>query len=415
MVDPPTKTHAVHGGIDVGEWPSPFSYKTYSGKSFYFVAARALALIALCVYAWAESSTIVLVLAVVAFVIDVGHALIGTAIQMRGLELQQWIKKLVAGDLDFRVEPSGDDEIAMYARVLEALRSSMEAARRLDAEQRTLSEELRAALEQLKASQDQIVSQQKLAELGELSAGVAHEIRNPLQFVSNFAEASVGLVEELSALLAAPDSPESRAGVAEVSADLAQNMQRIVDHGARANRIVSDMLSLRQGAERAMHPVVLNDLVHEQAMLAYHAHRAERPALAVVLEEDYDPAVGEVNLVSADFGRVIINLVSNACQAISERARGAPEGYQATLRIATRRVPDGVQIVVHDNGTGMTDEVRQKMFTPFFTTKQGRHGTGLGLSLSHDIVRAHGGTLRAASRLGECTEMMVTLPISVPA
>ena len=330
---------------------------------------------------------------------------------MRGLELQGWIKKLVAGDLDFRVEPRGDDEIAMYARVLEALRSSMAEARRLDAEQRKLSEDLRAALDELHATQDQIVSQQKLAELGELSAGVAHGIRNPLQFVSNFAETSVDLVEELNGLLAEPDSPEVRASIAHLSADLAQGMRRIVDHGARANRIVSDLLRLRQGSERLMRPVPLNELVREQARLAYRAHRADQPVPAIDLEERFDASVGEVHAVWSDLGRVVTNLVSNACHALSERALGAPEPYRAVLRVATYRDRADVRVVVRDNGTGMSDSVRDKAFTPFFTTRQGRHGTGLGLSLSHDTVRAHGGTLRAVSRLGEFTEMTVTLPL----
>lgn len=404
------KRHDVHGGIDVGQWPGPLDPRTYSGKSVYFLAARAVALIVLCIYAWKDGSTVVFALAVAAFIIDVGHTAIGTAIQLRGLELQGWIKKLVAGDLDFRVEAKGDDEIAMYARVLEALRSSMEEARRLDARQRKLSAELTEALEKLKATQDQIVSQQKLAELGELSAGVAHEIRNPLQFVKNFAEVSVGLVDELKELLGEPPSETTRAEIAEVAADLSGNMARIVNHSERANRIVSDMLSLRRDTERAMRPVALNALVHEQAMLAYHAARSDQPELAIVVEEDFDEAVGEVNAVANDLGRVVINLVSNACQAISEKAQGAGEGYGAKLRVATRSEAAGVLITVRDNGVGMSEAVREKMFTPFFTTKQGRHGTGLGMSLSHDIVRAHGGTLQAESREGEYTEMRVTLP-----
>ena len=405
-----TKGHDVHGGIDVGKWPSPLSPKTYSGKSIYFLAARAVALIVLCIYAWKDGSTVVFALAVAAFVIDVGHTLIGTAIQLRGLELQKWIKKLVAGDLDFRVEAKGDDEIAMYARVLEALRSSMEQARILDAEQRKLSAELREALEQLEATQDRIISQQKLAELGELSAGVAHEIRNPLQFVKNFAEASVGLVDELKELLDEPPSETTQGDIADVAADLSENMTRIVNHSERANRIVSDMLTLRRDNAREMRPVALNALVHEQAMLAYHAARAEHPELGIEVSEVLDEAVGEVNAMGTDLGRVVINVVSNACQAMAEKAQGAGDGYAAKLRVATHRDGEGVRITVRDNGVGMSDEVRDRMFTPFFTTKQGRHGTGLGMSLSHDIVRAHGGTIEADSHEGEYTEMTITLP-----
>lgn len=402
--------HAVHGGIDVGEWPGPLSIKTYSGKSVYFLAARALTLLVLCVYSAEHADMLVFALAAAAFGIDIGHTALQTYIQVRGLRLQKWIKNLIAGDLDFRVEAKGDDEIAMYARVLEALRSSMEHARELDAEQKQLSEELTEALEQLKTTQDQIVSQQKLAELGELSAGVAHEIRNPLQFIKNFAESSTGLAEELAELLDEPMSEETRAEIRQVMGDLNENMTRINNHSERANRIVSDMLSLRRDTEREMRPVMLNDLMREQSMLSFHAFRADNPQLGIEVLHELDDEVHTVNAVPSDLGRVVINVVNNACQAMAEKAQAQGDDYAAKLVVSTRREDERICVEVLDNGIGMDDQVMEKMFTPFFTTKQGRHGTGLGMSLSYDIVRAHGGSISADSRKGEYTKMTITLP-----
>ena len=229
--------------------------------------------------------------------------------------------------------------------------------------------------------------------------------------MKNFAEASVGLVDELKELLDETPSETTQGDIADVAADLSENMTRIVNHSERANRIVSDMLTLRRDNAREMRPVALNALVHEQAMLAYHAARAEHPELGIEMSEVLDEAVGEVNAIGTDLGRVVINVVSNACQAMAEKAQGAGDGYAGRLCVATHRDDgEGVRIMVRDNGVGMSDEVKDKMFTPFFTTKQGRQGTGLGMSLSHDIVRAHGGTIEADSREGEYTEMTITLP-----
>ena len=404
--------HAVHGGIDVGEWPGPLSLKTLSGKSVWFLTARALTLLALCIYSWDHADATVFALAAAAFAIDIAHTVLQTYIQVRGLALQQWIKNLIAGDLDFRVEPKGSDEIAMYTRVLEALRSSMEQARALDTEQRKLAAELTETLEELKATQDRIVSQQKLAELGELSAGVAHEIRNPLQFIKNFSESSDSLANELTELMAEPPSDETTEEIAQIVTDLRENMGRIVTHSERANRIVTDMLGLRQESSGQMRTTDVNRLVHEHAMLAYHASRAEHPEFPVDVIEDLDPDAGTISAVPNDLGRVVINVVNNACQAMREKAENGPADYRAQVRIATRRATDDLIIAITDNGPGMTAEIAEKMFTPFFTTKQGHHGTGLGMSLSHEIVRAHGGTIAPDSVPGEGTKMKITVPLT---
>ncbi len=408
------QTHAVHGGIDVGEWPGPLSWKTLSGKSVWFLTARALTLLALCIYSWAHADLVVFALAATAFLIDIAHTVLQTYIQVRGLALQRWIKCLIAGDLDFRVEPRGSDEIAMYTRVLEALRSSMEQARVLDGEQRLLSAELTKTLDELKATQDRIVSQQKLAELGELSAGVAHEIRNPLQFIKNFAESSGKLAEELTELMSAPSSDEVAQDIALVVTDLRENMGRIVTHSERANRIVTDMLGLRRESSGQVRPTDINRVVHEHAMLAYHASRAEYPEFPIEIVEELDPGTGVIDAVPNDLGRVVINVVNNACQAMREKAGTGSGGYRAQVRLATRATADEVIIAIRDNGPGMAREVAEKMFTPFFTTKQGHHGTGLGMSLSHEIARAHGGVIEVETSPGEGTELILKLPVTRP-
>ena len=405
--------------LDLGEWPGALSLRTYSGKSVYFLVARAVLLLTLSIYAGLHGSTTLLTLAVTAFAIDIAHTVLQAYVQIRGLDLQRFLKRLVVGDLDQTVAVSGNDEIAMYARVLEALRQSMLRSRALEAAERTLSEELRrnnerlrSTLNELRATQDRIVSQQKLAELGELSAGVAHEIRNPLQFIKHFAESSVALAAEIGELLADTErlaSEEARGDIAEVSSDLTENMTRIVSHSDRANRIVSDMLSLGRDTVRELRPADINRLVVEQAMLAFHAACVRHPGFNVDIEQDLDSSIGELAVVPVDLGRVFINIVANACYAI-EAKRDAGVDFAPHLRLATRRLPEGVEIRIRDNGTGMSPEVMERMFTPFYTTKSGTHGTGLGMSLSHDIVRLHGGTLTPVSVEGEYTEMTVWLP-----
>ena len=392
------------------------SLRTYSGKSVFFLVGRSGLLIALSVYAGLFGDTTAAgACARRTVVIDVAHTILQTVIQMRGMFLQQWVKRLVAGDLEFHVDTPGSDEISMYGRVLEALRQALIRSRRLESAQKELSEELRqnnetlqATLDQLRTTQDQIVSQQKLAELGEVSAGVAHEIRNPLQFIKNFAESSVVIVEELAGIAArkeAADSEEAQADIAELTGDLTENMTRITHHSDRANRIVSDMLDLRRDGQREFRPVDINQLLVEQTMLAYHAARAQYPGFNMEIEKELDPDAGDISAVPEDLGRVFINMVSNACQAIEEK-RTRDDGFRAGAPPedhADRRTPSR-------SAYGTTDpawlpDVMAKMFTPFFTTKSTNKGTGLGMSLSHDIVRGHGGTITPDSVLGEYTEL----------
>ncbi|MBV8122058.1 MAG: HAMP domain-containing protein [Alphaproteobacteria bacterium] len=290
----------------------------------------------------------------------------------------------------------------------EALRTSEHTAR----EARLAAE---AALADLRQAQDRLVESQKLAALGQLTAGIAHEIKNPLNFVNNFAELSGELIDELQSLLAAKSTSlpdEARAEIEDLTQTLSGNLARIVEHGRRADSIVKNMLmhSRAEGGERRA--TNLNALVEEALNLAYHGARAEHPDFNIALERDLDPAVGALDLYPQELTRVLLNLFSNGIYAMRERQRTTRErDYAPQLAVATRATGDRVEIRVRDNGTGIPEAVRAKIFDPFFTTKPAGEGTGLGLSLSHDIiVKQHGGSLGVATEPGRSTEFIVTLP-----
>ena len=419
MATPTPMTASDSPQVELGEWPNMLSLRTYSGKSVFFLVARSGLLIALSILAALYGDTLLLVLAVTTLGVDFAHTVLQFYIQIRGMALQRWVKRLVVGDLEYYVDMPGDDEISMYGRVLEALRQSLIRSRRLELEQKELSEELRknnetlkSTLDTLRTTQDQIISQQKLAELGELSAGVAHEIRNPLQFVKNFAESSATIVEELAEIAAKKDrstSEEIQAEIAELTTDLTENMTRITHHSDRANRIVADMLNLGRERQREFRPVDINQLLVEQTMLAFHAARAQHSGFNMAIQKELDPNAGDISAVPEDLGRVFVNMVGNACHAMEEK-RKKDNAFAPALRLKTERTEESVEISIRDNGTGMTPDVMAKMFNPFFTTKEANQGTGLGMSLSHDIVREHGGTIVPESVPGEYADITVTIP-----
>ncbi|MDE0667445.1 MAG: HAMP domain-containing sensor histidine kinase, partial [bacterium] len=266
-------------------------------------------------------------------------------------------------------------------------------------------------------AQDQIVMREKLAALGEVTAGVAHEIRNPLNFVKNFSEVSAELVEELEEVLEEAEgtlSDEQRGLISDIAADLTENLERIGSHGARANTIVHDMLMMsRETGEWRL--ADLNSLIEEHAKLAFHSARAVDPDFQLNLEFDLDPEVGELEVLPQDLGRVFINMVGNSCHATDEKRKrlveaGEASSYMPTVRTTSARTADGVEIRIHDNGDGIPPEVVDKIFNPFFTTKPTDQGTGLGLAITNDIVREHGGTIGVDTAPGEFTEMTISLP-----
>jgi signal transduction histidine kinase len=258
-------------------------------------------------------------------------------------------------------------------------------------------------LEDLKATQAQLIQSEKMASLGELTAGIAHEIKNPLNFVNNFSEVSRELLQELMEEMENGDLEEVRA----LAGDVIQNLEKIVHHGQRADSIVKGMLQHSRSGDGKKEPTDLNELADEYLRLAYHGLRARDKAFNASMETDFDNTLGKVNVVPQDIGRVLLNLLTNAFHAVNERKAAAPEGYEPTVWVQTQKTDNGVEIAVRDNGGGIPEKIVDKIFQPFFTTKPTGQGTGLGLSLSYDIVKAHGGELNVESVEGEGTTFYI--------
>ena len=346
--------------------------------------------------------------------------LVGRVLLRRLEFLSNRMRLMAGGDLETKIEMPGRDEVADMAAALEIFRHNSLEAQRLNLVEKLAAdlEEKNATLEKvladLQLAQDQIVMREKLAALGELTAGVAHEIQNPLNFVKNFAEVSEELLEELQEVLEEEGiqiNEEQRELLNEIKSDLTDNLGRIRHHGDRANRIVRDMLQMGRGSGEAR-SADINDLLEEHARLAFHSARATNADFQLDIKEDLDEEVGELDVVPQDLARVFLNMVSNACYATNEK-RHAPEtasDYVPTLWISTQRTPDQVEVRIRDNGNGIPPDVVDKIFNPFFTTKPTDQGTGLGLALSNDIVREHGGAIKVHSEPGEFTEMIIELP-----
>lgn len=271
-------------------------------------------------------------------------------------------------------------------------------------------EELEQTLVELKATQDQLIQREKMASLGELTAGIAHEIQNPLNFVNNFSEVSVELIEELKEERQKEERDLELEE--ELLADITQNLQKITHHGKRADSIVKGMLQHSRASTHEREPVDLNNLADEYMRLAYHGLRASDKSFNATLITEFDDQLGPVSVVPQDIGRVLLNLFTNAFYATEQKRRTGLAGYQPTVRVSTRRI-DGetIEIRVRDNGCGIPATVLNKIYQPFFTTKPTGQGTGLGLSLSYDIVtKGHGGELAVETQEGEFTEFTVRLP-----
>ena len=272
--------------------------------------------------------------------------------------------------------------------------------------------ELARSLEDLRTTQDRLVQTQKLASLGQLTAGIAHEIKNPLNFVNNFSGISVELITELQESLADLSLGEKRrAEITELMDTLRGNLDKIVQHGKRADGIVKNMLLHSREGSGEHRPVDINALVEEGLNLAYHGARAEKQGFNVTLERSFDPAAGQADVFPQDITRVLLNLISNGFYATRKRKAEAGDGYEPALVASTRSLGDRVEIRVRDNGTGIPPEVKEKIFNPFFTTKPAGEGTGLGLSISHDvIVKQHGGSIDVETEPGAFSEFIIVLP-----
>ncbi len=270
------------------------------------------------------------------------------------------------------------------------------------------------ALQELQVAQDRLVQTEKLASLGQLTAGIAHEIKNPLNFVNNFSALSAELVDEMTDVFqnSALDEASRRKELDEIRELLKSNLDKVVQHGKRADAIVKNMLLHSREGSGEHRVVDINALVEESLNLAYHGARAEKQGFNITMERSLDPAAGEVDLFPQDITRVLLNLISNGFYAATKRKTQADHGgYEPTLAASTRSLGDQVEIRIRDNGTGIPPEVKEKMFNPFFTTKPAGEGTGLGLSISHDIiVKQHGGAIEVDTEPGEYTEFRIVLP-----
>jgi signal transduction histidine kinase len=279
----------------------------------------------------------------------------------------------------------------------------------------TLSD-LQATLERLKSTQEQLVVQEKLASLGALTAGIAHEIKNPLNFVNNFAELSVEILQELREEVERHKPTLEQAdfeAIASLVADLEKNALKIGEHGKRADSIVRSMLLHSRGQKGERQPTDINAVLEEYLNLSYHGMRAKDLKFNVAIERDYDGNIGEVRVIPQDLSRVFLNILNNACYAVSEKQKQMGEGgrYEPTISVRTRNLGERIEVRIRDNGTGIPPEVREKIFHPFFTTKPTGHGTGLGLSISHDIiVQEHGGELEVETEPDQFTEFIIRLP-----
>ena len=328
------------------------------------------------------------------------------------------------GDFEYTVAPWGNDELSKCCVALESLRQKAIEAMQLDLV-RSLSEELQerndsleSALDELRRTQDQVVSQQKLMELRDLTAAIAHELSNPLNFVRNFSESSIELIEDIRAELEKADSLDSgqRDELESLVADLHDGLNRMLAHSTRASRVVQDALQLGQQQSGQFVPVDFNEVVRTEAESARYNAQRDAGGLSLDLALDLDPGAGEVRGVPEDLARVVTHLANNSFDAIRLRAsENGQHPFRPCVSVSTRReTRHGLPVVelrIYDNGVGIAPEDLSRIFNPFFTTKPTGHGTGLGLSLVHDIVREHGATIYVDSQPGEYTEFKVGIPV----
>jgi len=327
----------------------------------------------------------------------VGSQLVGTLVSIH-----------LDGDRTF-----GADDLRLLNMFAPLAATAIENARLFDTTNRLLGEaEYRT--QELKQTQQQLIMQEKLASLGQLTAGIAHEIKNPLNFVINFSDVTLELVDDIKEELANLSLSDNgqfemrKADLSELLSDISSNLAKIQNHGTRADRIVKSMLQHSRGGSGELEAIDLNMLVKEYTNLAYHGMRAGTNPINVRIEEILDEGIGQINLVHEDFSRVLLNLTNNAFDAMRDKMTGDGRPatgdkllnsgeYQPKLVVRTRQSDTDIVVEIEDNGSGIPEEIRENILQPFFTTKKGTEGTGLGLSITHDIIEAHGGSLRFES------------------
>ena len=272
------------------------------------------------------------------------------------------------------------------------------------------NEVIEQTLSNLKAAQSQLIQSEKMASLGELTAGIAHEIQNPLNFVNNFSEVNKELLEELEGERSKVKGERNEETENEIINDIKENEQKINHHGQRADAIVKGMLQHSRASTGKKEPTDINALADEYLRLSYHGLRAKDKSFNATINTDFDDTINEINIIPQDIGRVILNLLTNAFYAVNEKKQQQPEGYGPTVSVSTKKIGDKVEVKVTDNGNGISQKVLDKIYQPFFTTKPTGQGTGLGLSLSYDIIKAHGGDIKVETKEGEGTTFTIQFP-----
>jgi signal transduction histidine kinase len=271
---------------------------------------------------------------------------------------------------------------------------------------------IETAYVQLKSTQAQLIQSEKMASLGELTAGIAHEIQNPLNFVNNFSEVNKELIDELIGERRRAEGERNASVEDGILDDIAQNLEKINHHGKRADAIVKGMLQHSRTSSGQKESTDINALCDEYLRLAYQGFRARDKSFNATFSTEFDNGIDKVDIVRPEIGRVILNLINNAFYAVNERSKQGVLGYEPSVIVGTRRLKDRIEISVKDNGKGIPASIKEKIFQPFFTTKPTGQGTGLGLSLAYDIVKAHGGEIRVETEEGKGSDFIVQLPVA---
>jgi len=309
-----------------------------------------------------------------------------------------------------RIKRQQEDELNRAIAIRKVELEGMVAER--TAELTKQKEALEQTLTELQATQKQLIQSEKMASLGELTAGIAHEIQNPLNFVNNFSEVNAELIAEMKEELEKGNIEEAK----QIADDITDNEQKIIFHGKRADGIVKGMLQHSRSSTGVKEPVNINTLADEYLRLAYHGLRAKDKSFNATMKTEYDESIGNINIIPQDIGRVILNLITNAFYAVTEKKKAAAASsekpYEPTVTVSTKKAGNKVEIRVSDNGNGIPQKVLDKIFQPFFTTKPTGQGTGLGLSMSYDIVtKGHAGELKVDNKEGEGATFIIILPI----
>jgi two-component system NtrC family sensor kinase len=322
-------------------------------------------------------------------------------------EVVKGVQQVYTGNLSTTLKVEVNDEIGSLSKHFNQMTQSLrEYFNKMEDLVSERTSQLQASLNNLKATQAQLIQSEKMASLGELTAGIAHEIQNPLNFVNNFSEVNTELIDEMQQALQSGNTEEAFS----ISNDLKDNEQKIMHHGKRADAIVKGMLQHSRISTGQKEPTDINALADEYLRLSFHGMRAKDKTFNATLQTDFDASIEKINIIPQDIGRVLLNLYNNAFYAVTEKKKQVGDSYEPTVSVSTKKINGKVEIRVKDNGNGIPQKIVDKIFQPFFTTKPTGQGTGLGLSLSYDIVKAHGGEVRVETKEGEGSEFVIQLP-----